>query len=145
MAWDLAGHWHYSGDPSTSNRDNVRFRVGDTDITDGLVSDEEIDFALTESSSVYAAAAFVCDHIAARFSREADKSVSASVGQSVTHHLSQRAAAFRALAKALRQEGSAATVGAPYCGGISIADKADNEEDSDIVQPFFKRGQYEYN
>ena len=38
--------WNYSGDPSLSSRDAVRFLIGDTDPNDPLVTDEEIAYAL---------------------------------------------------------------------------------------------------
>ena len=34
--------WTYSGDPSSSARDAIRFLVGDTDTNDQLVTNEEI-------------------------------------------------------------------------------------------------------
>ncbi len=38
--------WSYSGDPSTSNRDAVRFYLQDTDEENQTMSDEDIDFLL---------------------------------------------------------------------------------------------------
>jgi hypothetical protein len=38
----------YSGDPSTSTRNYVRFLIHDTDSTDALFSDEELNYVITE-------------------------------------------------------------------------------------------------
>jgi hypothetical protein len=41
----------YSGDPSTSTRNYVRFLINDTNSTDALFSDEEIAYLITEWST----------------------------------------------------------------------------------------------
>ena len=70
----------YSGDPSTSARNYVRFLLNDTDSTDALFSDEEISYVLTEwSNDSYEAARELAEILIARFSRLADSS-SKSVG-----------------------------------------------------------------
>ena len=140
--WTIAGHWSYSGDPSTSDRDQVRFLIGDTDREDQLVSDEEIDWSVSTQSDTYAAGSVICDHISSRFSREADKSVSANPGQSITHHLSQRSVAFRTRAKQLLSTSASYSVLIPLCGGISVADKEAVADDSDRVRPAFERDQF---
>ncbi|NDC49455.1 MAG: hypothetical protein EBZ61_10335 [Micrococcales bacterium] len=38
----------YSGDPSTSTRNYVRFLIHDTDSTDALFSDEELNYVISE-------------------------------------------------------------------------------------------------
>jgi hypothetical protein len=38
----------YSGDPTTSTRNKVRFLLNDTSSTDVLFSDEELDYLITE-------------------------------------------------------------------------------------------------
>ena len=40
--------WTYSGNPSSTERDAVRFLVGDTDTNDQLLSNEEIDYLVTQ-------------------------------------------------------------------------------------------------
>src|SRR6185295_13153474 len=44
-----SGHWIYPGDPLTDDRAEVRFLIGDTQSTDQLLSDEEINAALKMS------------------------------------------------------------------------------------------------
>jgi hypothetical protein len=69
--------WTYSN-PSASTRDAVRFLIGDTDSTDPLLSNEEIDYTLTEAgNSVYQAAHDACYAIGSKFVRLAQ---SKSVG-----------------------------------------------------------------
>lgn len=59
-------------DPSVpTDRDKVRFLIGDTDNDNLMLSDDEIAFALVESSdNLYYAAAGLCRSIAARFARD---------------------------------------------------------------------------
>lgn len=59
-------------DPSLSTeRDKVRFLVGDTDNDNLMLSDDEVTFALTEAAAnIYSAAASLCKSIAARFARD---------------------------------------------------------------------------
>jgi hypothetical protein len=44
------GGWLYSGDPGASDRDEVRRLVGDVKAGDRLLSDQEIEFALSKST-----------------------------------------------------------------------------------------------
>ena len=65
--------WTYSGDPSSNDRDAVRFLVADTDVTDPLIEDEEITYLLTLYLVPPFAAVAAARAIAAKFSREADQ------------------------------------------------------------------------
>jgi len=70
----------YSGDPSTSTRNYVRFLISDTTSTDALFSDEELNYVITEwGGDAYSAARELAEVLIARFSRLADSS-SKSVG-----------------------------------------------------------------
>lgn len=80
--------WSWSGDPATSELDEVRFYVQDTDETFPLISDEEISFLLDrympQFGHTLAVAAMVCEVLAAKFARQVDVSadgVSVSMGQ----------------------------------------------------------------
>lgn len=61
----------YTGDPSTSDKDAVRFLCQDTDMTAGAVriSDEEINWLLTQQSNVFLTAAQCADEIAGYWAR----------------------------------------------------------------------------
>jgi hypothetical protein len=63
--------WSYSGDPSSSSLDTVRFLLGDTDHTDELtLSNEEIAFLISEWDNLYFAAAAGAEQLAGQFARE---------------------------------------------------------------------------
>lgn len=123
--------WTYT-DPSTSNRDAVRFAIGDTDSTDPLVTDEEIAYLLTSLGSVASAAVAACEHLAMKFAREVDRQVG-----NLRLSSSQRSKQFAELAVMLRRR--FAVTGIPYAGGLSIAGKLTNAADSDRVKPRFDR------
>ena len=94
--------WTYDGDPTQDRTAEVRFLVGDTDQTDPLVQDEEIEFVLTqyvpvEGSPAWLAAAHVADGIAAKFARKADRSLG-----SLSISASQQRDHYRELAADLR-------------------------------------------
>jgi len=62
----------YSGNPSTTTKDAVRFLVQDTDVTtSGVVrlQDEEINWVLTQQTNVFLAAAECADIIAAYWAK----------------------------------------------------------------------------
>lgn len=86
--------WTYTGDPSVSNRDRIRFLIGDTDTNDQLVNDEEIAWALGEAGSIYQAAHDLCSTIASKFARMA---TSKSVGD-LSLSYADRAEAYHRLA-----------------------------------------------
>lgn len=63
----------YSGDPSESDLNAVRFLIGDTEPDEPLLQDEEIIYLnsqWSQSHSVYWAASMAAEAIAARFARE---------------------------------------------------------------------------
>ena len=91
----------YSGDPSTSDLDTVRFLIRDTDITDPAFTDAELLFLLTEWSDPYVAAWNAADTLTARYAGLAD--VSKSVGDlSLSTSYSGRAESYRSVAENLR-------------------------------------------
>lgn len=125
--------WTYSGDPADSERDAVRFEIGDIDTTDQLITDEGIDYVLTLEGSIAGAAAACCDKIAAKYARDVDKKIE---GTSVS--ASQRFKHFKELAKELRTRASQS--GTPYCGSMYSADQEADEADTSLKQPTFKIG-----
>lgn len=145
MALDRAGTWSYTGNPADSQKDRVRFLCGDIDDTDAQVSDEEIAAALAYEGSALGAAASVCEHLASRYAREAQKSIGAGGGLNTSVSLSERSRAYAARAKDLRQHQEArAIVGMAYAGGISRADKDAVASNTDRVPPEFFVGMMEH-
>lgn len=138
--------WSYSGNPSSSAGDAIRFLIGDTDTNDQLLSNEEISWVNTESSgsststsSLYEAAYRCCLAIASKLSRLADKQIGdlqVSLSQKAKGYLAQ-ADQFKSLAQVNNY------VPIPYAGGISISDKQIDLDDPDIDRTWFRSGQFE--
>lgn len=87
--------WTYSGDPSSSIRNFVRFMIHDVDSTDPLFSDEEINAVLAEwDNDKYETARELAETLIARFARIADNysknvgdiSLAESYGDKVQHY-----------------------------------------------------------
>lgn len=117
-----------------STLDQVRFKIGDTDTNDQLLSDEEINALLTAcSDSVLCAAYRAARGLAAKFSRYVDQKV-----DRITVNLKDKAKAFTELADELYND--LALQGADvYAGGLSQAEKQADAEDENLVQPRFRR------
>lgn len=110
--------WNYSG-PSASDKDAVRFLIGDTDVDDQLLSDEEITYLvdtwLPVHGTIFYVSSIACETIAARMAREISYSAD---GVSVS--LSELQSKFELSAETLRQQHKELLVGgAPDVGGIS--------------------------
>lgn len=128
--------WSYSGDPASGDVDAVRFEIPDTDESVELVSDEEIEYALSEESGVMGAAARCCEIVARKFSQQADVATG-----DVKLTYSKQAENLAARAKELREQ--ATGIHAPYSGSQSISRKESLAEDGDLVSPTFVRGQFD--
>lgn len=117
--------WTYSGDPSTSDRDAVRFWIQDTDETTPLLQDEEIDYLvelwMPQYGSVLLTAAMAAEVIAAKYTGEVSVSadgVSVAVGD-----LSDK---YRQLAISLRSQHKQYSAGAePWLSGVMWDDLKD--------------------
>ena len=87
--------WTYSADPMNNVVDEVHFLTGDTDATDPLLQNEEIEqllvmFPKPDGKPAWLAAAAGCDAIAAKFGREMDRSVGSlqqSAAQKYDHYV----------------------------------------------------------
>lgn len=123
----------YSGDPSKSDKDKVRFLIGDTDANAPLLGDPEITYLITEEGTPVRASIAAAVAISAKFSRLSDESVG-----DVSKSYSQRAEQYKKLADQLRQRQAEKSV-CPYAGGISVADKQSVEGNTDRVDPAFYR------
>ena len=128
--------WSYSGNPASSNKDAVRFLVGDTDTADQLVSDQEVNYAIAEQASNNLAAAMVLRALAAKFSRL----VTNKVGD-VSANCSDMAKAFQDRADALDPGGitTGTVLASPSFGGLSQSEKDAYDSNSDAVQPDFRK------
>jgi len=126
--------WTYSGDPSTSPKDEVRFIIGDTDSSDPQLSDGEIEYLLSEYGSPLAAAIPAIESLIAKYTRYADQRTG-DISVSYSKLVDQ----YRALLSTIKDKLAAADA-LPYCGGISISDREIDEEDDDRVPPSFDKG-----
>lgn len=133
--------WTYS-DPSTNDKDAVRFLVGDTDTNDQLVSDEEIEFFIEEfPSSKYHAAAEVAESIAAKFAREVSHS-----GDGLSYSAEQLHQNYAALAERLRKQARRRhrSGAGPYVGGISWREREMADADSDKIPTSFRSHMHDH-
>jgi hypothetical protein len=122
----------YTGKPATSTRDFVRWRTGDTDASDWLQTDSEIDAALSIHGDKFQAAAAVADAIAAKFARRVDSTMG-----KLKLTLSQKVKQYRELAGAIRTEATISVAAAPWMAAHSVSAKDGYEEDTDRVVPAF--------
>ncbi len=130
--------WSYSGNPGDSDKDQVRFLIGDTDTTDQQLSDEEILWAISEEGNVYFAAARCALALASKFARLVDKEVG-----DLSLDYSQRQKAYQDLADELSESATLRSA-TPYQGGQTHSDKRIDQDDPDNVQPAFQKGQFDY-
>lgn len=130
--------WTYTESPATSDRDWVRFEIGDTDTTDQLLSDEEIASLITDRGSKEAAALAAAEGLAAQFARKVTKAVG-----DLRINYSDLAKQYRELAKSLKTKAGLRKA-RPIAGGISISRKDTVEADTDRVKPWAERDQFRH-
>ena len=126
--------WSYSGNPTFSVKDQVRFLIGDTNSNDQILQDGEIEWVLSlYNNSPNNAAIRCCETIISKFARMVDQ----SVGQ-VKVSWSQRMKSYEQTLQMLRNRLSIEDSGF-YAGGISRTDKLANNENTDNVRPDFRK------
>lgn len=92
--------WSYSGDPSSSLKDTVRFLIGDTTEADPVLEDAEIAYLLDEADdNAHRAAIAACEAAVAKLAREADMSSGVT-----SISLSQRRAGMESLLSQLKRQ-----------------------------------------
>lgn len=112
----------------STDRDIVRFLIGDVDESDVLVGDEAIDYLLTEHSDTYAAAAAACERIAAdsaRFTSVSVDGVSVSSQEFYDRYMD--------LASRIRSQGASVGQPLPYHGGASRTERVQDSLDADLI------------
>ena len=132
----------YDGNPATNSRNKVRFKTGDVGTTHGkfpfILTDEEIDWVITQKPDLDIASADCCDSIAAKIAGQiANKGVSGN-----SRSVFPSPDFFHKLGRTLRNARLyAADI---LVGGSSVADNLAMETDADLVQPAFKIGMDDY-
>ena len=90
-------------DPTSGDRDKVRFLIQDTDSTDAHLQDAEVNYLISVWGNVYAAAAYAAEAIAAKYSHKTN--YSRSIGDlSISESYAESATQFRELARSIRTQ-----------------------------------------
>jgi orotate phosphoribosyltransferase-like protein len=137
--------WSY--DPSNldtstaSGRLNtVRLLVGDTEVTDPQVQNEEVLFALSESgNNIYSAAAWAARAISSKYSRQ----VTSSLDGALSANYSDLAKQYKTLADDLEYQGktSGAIIGV-VAGGITKTQVENVRANTNRIEGSFRRDRF---
>lgn len=133
--------WSYLPSLAT-DKDRVRLKIGDTDTTSQLFSDEEIEALLTDNGDdVFETAAQLCDALATKYARRGNLRI-----DDFSIDFKSRAEHFAALADQIRQQAanSPGQFGAPIVGGISISEMESVRDDTDRVPSRFEVGKFSH-
>ncbi len=131
--------WSYSGDPSASQRDELRFKIGDTDPTNPELQDEELDYIITNISSsgtynVLKGCMVALRAIVAKYKALCDEKVA-----DVDVKWSQRFKEAKQALQLYTEEHSKAALTGAYAGGISVGDKRSQQNNPDRTIPKFTK------
>jgi len=132
----------YTNQPGTRDIDTVRLLIDDKDTkvaTDAVLTDEEIQFFVDNNSHIYLAAAAGADALVAKYSADAS---SVKIDDAEVRFGGERVTQAKTLAKQLRSQ--AARKATPFAGGLTKSGKTAVEDDTDRVQPEFKRGMHKH-
>jgi hypothetical protein len=137
--------WTY--DPTTlgtaeadERLNSVRLLSGDTDITDQQLTNEEVNFSLTQTgNNVYASAAWVARAISSKYSRLVDTELSGALSSKYSTLAKQ----YMTLADSLEFQGkTAGAVIGIKAGGISTTAVKAVRENTDRIKPSFRRDRF---
>jgi hypothetical protein len=129
--------WSYSHDPSSSDKDAVRFLIGDTNKNDKLLSDFEINYTVSQEGTVLQAAIHCLQNLIVVYSRHVDSS-----GNNRSRAYSQRVQSFRTSLDALLERQAMQGLNV-FAGGISKAQKDTQCSDTDRVGPVFTKQMFD--
>lgn len=126
--------WTYSGDPSSSQRDSIRFVIGDTDVNDQLLTDAEIDYMIATYGVSRHAASESARAIAAKFARLMNRSIGG-----LSADFSAKYRQYLELADKLEAGEELVPVG-PFVSGWSKSQKEAVDSDTDREPIFGRKG-----
>jgi len=129
----------YSGDPSTSPMDAVRFWLSDVGPTKWYKANEEINFVLGLDPNPFVAAAYIARSIAASLASNVNRRIgdlSINAGDAVK--------AWIALANDMDAKALLGVTAMPYAGGISHSDVEQVASNCDRVKPPFREKQFDH-
>jgi hypothetical protein len=130
--------WSYDESLPT-DRDKVRFRIGDIDTEEQLLSNETLDTLLTIRDDVVLASIDAVEGILAKFAREIDRQALGLGGPR-----SQKTLHYRELLKELRAEAARSSTGI-FFGGGSLAQKDAILSNPDAPKAPFRLNQWKNN
>lgn len=122
----------YNPEVISTDLAKVRTIIFDTDSSDALLTDEQINYFLTVNSNVFAAAALAARTIQAQFARQADISI-----ESVAKKFSQKSAQYAKLADNLDKQATQEDLVSPSNLGVSIEETDEQRAESDRRQEKF--------
>lgn len=134
---DKQASWTYGNDPENSDRDLVRLESGDCLTSMKICSDNEVDYAIAAEPSSMLAAARVAELAMRKLSSQTDESA-----EGYSASVSQRYTQFKSTAEDLRAKYGHDSV--PYAGGISNEETTTWNQDTDLIQPYFKRAMFDH-
>lgn len=126
--------WTYSGNPSASALDEVRFLIGDTDTTDQLLSNEEINYQIAEQITLLRVCSESCFAIAAKFARLMSRNIGG-----LSADFSAKYNQYYEMANAFLARDILTPV-RPFISGYKIAQKEAVELDTDRETTFSRKG-----
>lgn len=110
----------------------IRLEIGDTNSSDPFLTDEEIAYVTGAETDFWSQCAKCCDLIAAKLARDVNHRWGSSYEAS-----SKISENYSDMARKFARRASASY---PWSKSISASEKTSNEEDTDVVEPLFKRG-----
>lgn len=138
----------YSGDPTTSDKDAVRYKLTDTgpypagsstDPTGWEFANQEIDYELSKGSSVTRTASRMARVLALRYMKQP---MTKKVGDlTITNSLYLKGEMYLKIADDLDKEAGRYDVGAGslYAGGVSLPQKQSNVANPSLTKPDFRK------
>lgn len=126
--------WLYTGEPNTRTIDAVRLLIGDTDSTDQLITDNEIQYFLTKHGSINRTASESCRAIAAKFARLMSRSIGG-----LSADFSAKYRQYMELADSLMSKEETEPV-SPFASGWSRSAKEARELDADRESTISRKG-----
>lgn len=138
--------WSYSEDSldtttAIGRLNSVRLLVGDTDPTDQLLQDEEINYGLAQTNNnMYYASAWCASTLAAKFARR----VTTELNGQLKENYSDLSKQYFKLSAQLRQDGTKYTgtaLGLKF-GGTEVSEIDSVRQTTDRVKPSFTKDQF---
>lgn len=131
----MSTKWSYSGDPSASSLDQVRFLIGDVDPKDPLLTDAEVMFTVNQEGSLNEAAISCVQAIVAKTAKLVT-TLSQEATDKEQKALSDRLGHYKDLAVQLRLKRGRRLSGIS-AGGLSVSGKCAADQNTDRVRPAF--------